>query len=316
MMLSSKDVLRHQMAWSRYVADEIAASPTRTAMWRLGQMYSFGGVRRMPILSEDTHAVCITFCIMSYLQRGLSVYRKRFDRPSVSARTGSIRLTKAGRQLARGYARSAVRGIPRPIGGIYPSARRHADELKYLDIAVAPYSFETDATRAVLINGIAAGSTSITRVGNQCYWKSIQIRGYLSPATDGDHTPSRADLYVVYDDQPGAAVPTNAEILSNTTTEAFMNLDYRDRFRVVAHQYWVFGSTSNVANTSYSSGDNTKACEIYKKCNLRTNFKGVGNLIGDISKGALYILTMGNQSNASGDYVIGALAVRLRFTEA
>lgn len=237
-------------------------------------------------------------------------------RPTVSAgaitnRAAAIQKIKrvAGRiaQIQR------ARGIPASMP--FRAMRSRPEELKYLDIARASYLFETDATRAVLINGVATGSTSITREGNQVYWKAIQIRGMINHLVAAGADVSRADLYVVYDDQPGAAVPTNAEILSASTTEAFINLDYRERFKILHHSSYVFGPSDTTATQTYSVFPQVHAVDVYVKCNVRTSFKGTGNAIGDISKGAIYIFTMGNTTNASGDYSAGAFAIRLRFSE-
>jgi len=152
--------------------------------------------------------------------------------------------------------------------------RSRPEELKYLDIASAAYKFETDATRAVLINGVATGSTSITREGNQCYWKLIQIRGLITRSQAGAIAAGRCDLYVIYDDQPGAAVPTNAEILSASVSNAFINLDYRERFRVLCHRSYVFGPSDDTATTAISSSPQVHVVDEYIKCNVRTTFKG------------------------------------------
>jgi len=122
-------------------------------------------------------------------------------------------------------------------------------------------------------------------------------------------------MYIIYDDQPGAAVPTNAEILSASVANAFINLDYRERFRVLCHRTYMFGPSDDTATTAVSAGPQVHNVDEYLRCNVRTTYKGTGNAIGDISKGALYIFTIGNVADASSDYATGALALRLRFSE-
>nr|QXP07789.1 MAG: putative capsid protein [Arizlama virus] len=213
-----------------------------------------------------------------------------------------------GPALPPGWSKTAM-------GSRGPS-RARPEELKYLDIGSATYKFENDATRAVLINGVATGSTSITREGNQCYWKTIQIRGSIKPTTPtAANTAQRCDLYVVYDDQPGAAVPTNAEILTSSESMSFMNLDYRERFRVLHHSSYCFGPGDITATQAYVVSPQISNVDLYIRCNVRTSFKGVGNAIGDISKGAIYIFTIGDSADATNTYPVLSAAIRLRFSE-
>lgn len=234
----------------------------------------------------------------------------------------------AGRKKARpstAIVRSAYSGIMRgpslPPGwsktasGSRGPMRARSEELKYLDIAAAAYKFETDATRAVLINGIATGSTAITREGNQVYWKAIQIRGEIHHTAVAAASQTRCDLYVIYDDQPGAAVPSNSEILTSSQSAAFLNLDYRERFRVLHHSMYVFGPSDTTATQTYIGDKQIYPVDVYVRCNVRTAFKGTGNAIGDISKGAIYVFTIGDTADAGGDYGASVLAIRLRFSE-
>jgi len=215
-----------------------------------------------------------------------------------------------GPALPPGWSKTAM--------GSRPSSRARPEELKYLDIASAAYEFANDATRAVLINGVATGSTSITREGNQCYWKTIQVKGFIAHSCAQDAVtvlPSRSDLYIIYDDQPGAAVPTNAEIVTASSTESFINLDYRERFRVLHHSTYLLGGRKYVATTTYGTGPEIQPVDVYVKCNVRTSFKGTDNSIGSISKGAIYIFTLNDNSAGGDNGAVGTLAIRLRFSE-
>lgn len=203
--------------------------------------------------------------------------------------------------------RSTARGARRRAA----APRSHPAELKYLDLAYGVQAAFTTPVVA-LINGVATGDTAITREGRQCYWKSLEIHGRLSLA-DASSTGCRIDLYVIWDDSPGAAVPAYTDIFVESIAGSPHNLNYRERFRTLAHKTWVMGPASDTATQTYMGSPSIHAVDIYKKFDLRSTFKGDTNTIGDISKGAMYLVTAGdtNATNGGNFYI----TTRLRFSE-
>lgn len=204
------------------------------------------------------------------------------------------------------YGGSAAAAASRALR--YTNWNARAEELKYLDINVASYACGTTGA-VTLINGIAAGSTAITREGRQCFWKSVGVTGTLEPV-DADVIAHRADIYVVWDKQPGAAVPAMTDIFVESKAGSPMNLNYRERFVVLAHRNFVIGGP---VAAGASITPNVHAVNINVKLNLRSTFKGDNNAIGDIATGAMYLVTLGSQADAAGSLL--KAAVRLRFAE-
>jgi len=190
----------------------------------------------------------------------------------------------------------------------YTNWNARSEELKYLDINNANYLCGTTGA-VTLINGVAAGSTAITREGRQCFWKTVQVSGTVA-AADATVVASRADVFIVFDKQPGAAVPNMLDLFVESKSGSPMNLNYRERFVVLAHRNWVIGGP--VAD-GVSITPNVHAVNINVKLNLRTTFKGDANAIGDIATGAMYLVTLGSAADAS--CAILNASVRMRFSE-
>lgn len=188
-------------------------------------------------------------------------------------------------------------------------AHSYHGEDKHLEYMPAGYA-ASSAGVVELLNGIAVGATSITRNGNQVTWKRVMVRGYMYPV-DTTTAAHRTDLYIIWDTQPGAAVPATADILQGAGTKYFTNYDNRMRFTTLAHRSFISDAIDTTAQSSYS-GHNSHLVEIYKKINLKTTFKGDGNTIADIATGAMYVLAVGSGAAA---YSTVAITFRLIFNE-
>lgn len=229
-------------------------------------------------------------------------YNPRKTRPT--PKRGPTYLQAAAQR--RATQRSARRG---KLAALAP--RVHASELKYLDIPFG--SLAASTTGAVsLINGVAVGDTAITREGRQCYWKTLEVHGRLSPS-DTTTIGCRCDMYIIWDDQPGAAVPAITDIFVESIAGSPHNLNYRERFTTIAHRSFALGPISDVATQAYAGGPVVYLVDIYQKLDLLTTFKGDTNAIGDISKGAMYVVTLGDTAAASGGTFY--FTTRLRFSE-
>jgi len=236
-------------------------------------------------------------------------YRYKSRVPSRAARAGRFR--RARNKYYRGPVskyRGAMYGSAAARAMRFTNANATGDELKYLDVNFANYACGTTGA-VTLINGIAAGNTSITREGRQCFWKQIIINGTIV-AADATTIASRNDVYVVWDKQPGAAVPAMTDLFVESKAGSPMNLNYRERFVVLAHNTYVIGG---LTADSTALTPTIQPVTITKRINLRTTFKGDANAIGDISTGAMYLVTVGDQADASGALL--KTSIRLRFSE-
>ena len=106
-----------------------------------------------------------------------------------------------------------------------------------------------------------------------------------------------------------------ADILQAVTVSSFMNLNNRDRFRVLREEIMTVGAFSNVATQSYAAGNQIVPINIYAKCNIPVCFEGTSAAIGSISSGAIYVFLIGNVAAGANDG-IAQLSCRVRFIDA
>lgn len=180
-----------------------------------------------------------------------------------------------------------------------------------MDTAQFQSDFDTTGT-LTLLNGVATGTDFTNRIGRKVCWKSILVQGNIQ--NEGD--PSTTNLcrfMIFYDSQPNGAAPTVADVLTAATSTSPLNLNNRDRFRMIMDKFYALGSISTTA-TQAVSDRTTALIHKYKKLNLETIFDGTTAAIGDIQSGSIYCLTMGTV--AAGTTYEANVSIRLRFTDA
>jgi len=168
------------------------------------------------------------------------------------------------------------------------------------------------AGTVTLLNGVATGTDFTNRIGRKVCWKSILMNGVLTP-TDATSNVSLARIMLVWDSQPNGALPAITDVLNAAVPTAPMNLNNRDRFRVLLDKRFVLGPYNTTATQSVASNI-IREHHMYKKINLETIFDGTTNAIGDIQSGSLFLLTIGNQTSPEG--ANWTASIRLRFTDA
>ena len=101
---------------------------------------------------------------------------------------------------------------------------------------------------------------------------SVQVRGFIKPedavAPGANVVDNMARIMIVYDRQPNGAIATIANILSAATSVSFMNLDNRDRFKVICDIHFKLGPRylDTTATQTYAySGANGDVVNIYRK---------------------------------------------------
>lgn len=183
-----------------------------------------------------------------------------------------------------------------------------AGERHYKDINQTNYVADTTGT-VTLINGVSTGSAATQRCGNKVFLDSVHITGRIRSISDLV-IRTRCDLYVIWDKQPGAAVPNMTDFFVESVSGSPKNLDNRERFHVVLREFYCIGGKVAAGESKDPSID---IVDLHKELDLRTIYKGDGNAIGDISTGAMYLVTIGDQAaGAGGEFRV---AVRLRFWE-
>lgn len=176
------------------------------------------------------------------------------------------------------------------------------------------------------------GTDFTNRVGRKILIKSIQgrllLRSTLSETitvpTNGSSGSQMCRLLIIVDMQPNGAAPAITDIMTNNHPAANMNLNNRDRFKVLLDKTWVLDPfvADNTATLSRAGTANqAKTWKFYKKCNQETIFNATnGGTIADITSGALLRVIMGNQPPpVAGPPAVGAaefvISSRVRFVD-
>jgi len=231
----------------------------------------------------------------------LSIYRGRkrsydeaFIRPSF---TSSKRRKVSGQSLTP-YRRMA----PLRTGGFWGPQSRSLKEYKFLDtnISVVPYAANSTLT---LINGITQGTDYNQRIGRQIKMMNYFIRLTIAPQDTTTDTGSYRIL-LVYDLQANGVAPTPTEVLVSNTTTSHINLDNRDRFRVLRDKMYTFDPFAyDPAGTATTAWNKTNQnIKIFVKLpNLETIFNATnGGTVADIASGNLIAFWLGSGTGNNG----------------
>lgn len=204
--------------------------------------------------------------------------KSRFFSSASSARASRVRagrninISRRGLQLSRG-------------------------ELKAVDTS-ATLAVDT-ASSVQLLNGIARGDDISERNGRQVVMKALEFKG-VTYATTGTGVDQIHRILIVYDHQANAAAPTAANILASNAYLSPANLEYRQRFQILADKLVYINASAEAATG--------KLVNLNKRMNLPVTFNsGDAGTIADITTGSLYLLVLGSVA-------AGATAGSITFT--
>lgn len=160
-------------------------------------------------------------------------------------------------------------------------------ELKNKDVTTLGITaFGLGTGTLTLLNGIAPGTSEITRLGRKITMKSHLMRVNISvaPTTTGT---TNLRLIVFYDRQANAAAPAATQVLTTDDISSGMNLGNAKRFVVIHDAY--------KECLSPTGGPTTITWNLYKKFNLPVQFNaGVAGTVADIQTGSVYALLYHN----------------------
>lgn len=190
-----------------------------------------------------------------------------------------------------------------------PAFRGRGPELKTIDVT-AFAAFAT-AGAVALLNGVATGSDYNTRVGRKIRMKSLLFKfsPYINAAVpNGDVIR----VMIVYDNQSNAAAPTVANILQQAQWDSPINLDNRDRFKVIVDKFLPIDAFNYAAGAITTGSFTPATINEYRKLNMDSQFSGTGATIASINTGSVYLLTISQNGSGVGYYYNS----RIRFLDA
>lgn len=180
-------------------------------------------------------------------------------------------------------------------------------ESGYVDLISASYNFDTTGSIA-LIATIQQGTSVQQRIGKKVVLKSLQMRGFAQAGSTA--TINDVAMLIVYDARPTGSLPAITDILNSANSRSFNNDANSGRFKILKRVDCVLVGGATLTEATY------KDMDFYLDLKKRPCvFQAAGSgAIGDISEGALYVVTVG--SNAAGTTAASMVAgFRTRFID-
>lgn len=211
-------------------------------------------------------------------------------------------------------------GTPRaPLrtGGFYGLyQRRGRDELKVIDVASAVNgSTAAGGGSITLLNGVSQGTDYTNRIGRKVILKSLLVR--LNVVPNIANSAPQGDIIrvmVVYDCQTNAAAPVLSDIINagSITYQSPMNLNNRDRFKILADKFLTMEANVYTAGALTAGSPRPKQIKIWKKMNMEEIFGGTGATVGSIQTGAIFLVIVA----ATTAFSTISFETRVRFMDA
>lgn len=197
---------------------------------------------------------------------------------------------------------------PRGMSSRYLAAAT-AREVGYVDLAGGVRAMDTTGT-VNLIATISQGAGTTQRVGKQCRYRSLMIRGSVFSGTAT--TLALGTILIVYDRRPTGVLPAITDILVTISSRSMNNDDNSGRFEIVRRMDFSFTGPSGAPTT----GKEIQHIQEYVDLKNRpVAFKAAGTgAIGDIEQGALYLVTLGDTAAGTGA-ASSSLGIRTRFVD-
>lgn len=174
-----------------------------------------------------------------------------------------------------------------------------------------------------LMNGCIQGTDYTQRIGRKIYMNSFYLRGsirnYDASGPIANTTPCvLARVMVVCDMQPNGTVFAATDLLNTATSYSQLNLNNRDRFKVLMDKQYTFDPYlfSATASSSFASTVNQIwPMKKYKKINMESVFNaGNAGTIADINSNAIYLFIITDVVAGTANVQIEA-TTRIRFQD-
>lgn len=202
-------------------------------------------------------------------------------------------------------------------------------ERKAYDVASAATAV-SDAGAFACICIPQVGADMNQRVGRKIVMSSYQIRGEIRTTLSGSATNAptvgvsqsfTSRMIIVIDNQPNGALPATTDLLNAANVASPLNLNNRDRFRVLTDKMWFtdpYMYSTTATQSVASASRQGHVIKIFKKCQLETIFNAVnGGTIADINSGALLVFFISNAQSASpADGLSAIISTRVRYLDA
>lgn len=135
-----------------------------------------------------------------------------------------------------------------------------------------------------ILNGIAQGYTTGTRVGNKITMNYLTANFHL--VCNASSTACFLRLSIVYDEQCNGAAPTFAEVFTPTQMYGLRDVDNSRRFKMIWDKTFCLDPVTNPHMN----------IRIAKKFNLETRYIGTTAVVSSIGTGSLYLIAVSSDN--------------------
>lgn len=196
-------------------------------------------------------------------------------------------------------------------------------EKKLYDVAPGTVAVSTTGSFTLLCVP-QLGTDMMARIGRKIVMKSVYIRGRIN--TDGADNLNLTQvscqhvrMVIFVDFQPNGNAPATTDLLTTASPAAHLNINNRDRFKVLVDKEWVLDPwvyTTTATQAIITGANQVKLIRKYKKLNQEVIFNGVnGGTISDIVTGALYVFFIGDKALGTGTDAAATVSTRVRFVD-
>lgn len=214
---------------------------------------------------------------------------------------------------------TATRGFRPNFGNYNKNYSRYIHERKVSDIDTAVYQVNTTGTFTLLHNP-PLGTDFTARIGRKTVVRSVYIRGTVQLENAAQLTAQQipaqqSRMILLVDLQPNGATPIVTDLLKTATPSSQLNLNNRDRFRIIKDKTFVFDSMI-LTDVLSAWNRNIYNLKCYKKMKLEVIFNGTnGGNIADINSGALYMFWIGSAAAGTNTDSNAIVSTRVRFDD-
>lgn len=215
-------------------------------------------------------------------------------------------------------------------GSMVPLASRgyrfNAPEVKSFDLSTTSYIADSNTPSITAMFVPIQGTAFANRIGTRVKVKSIQVQGYVANSlaytqggpSDGIIPTFTVRVAVVLDYQPNGALPTITDIYLNTGPVTGLNLNFRDRFKVLKQKTYVIDPyiVDTTTNMYASAVNQIKPIKIFKKCDIPVYFNsGNAGTVADLSSNAILLVCQSDAPTALAADGLFRLFTRCRFVD-
>lgn len=186
-------------------------------------------------------------------------------------------------------------------------------EKKFLDTTQnGAFPGTTGGAVLTLLNGMAPGTSQITRIGSRIDVKSVQFKCLFSSGTSATGvTPFR--VKIVYDKETNGVALQATDVLVSDDIDALNNLSQAGRFITLLDKTW---DPIPAINATGAAGFQSQLLEGFCKCSLPVKYNaGTAGTVADISSGSIYALCYTNGATIGGAGLNDEMQFRIRFTD-